>query len=68
VCVCVCVYLSFLVLTYRCLYFGYYLQICKLLVVNMPYCENIPAITMMNQMSLMKGEAATLSVEMVEKK
>jgi hypothetical protein len=38
------------------------------LVVSMLYCENIPVITMMKQMSLMEGETATRSVEMVEKK
>jgi len=38
------------------------------LVVSMLHCENIHVIAMMNQMSLMEGETATRSVEMVEKK
>jgi hypothetical protein len=38
------------------------------LFVSMLYCENIPVIAMMNQMSLMEGETATRSIEMVEKK
>jgi len=66
--VCVCVCLSVVLLTYRCVYDGYYLQISMQLVVNMLYCENIPVITMMNQMSLMETETATRSIEMAEKK
>jgi hypothetical protein len=38
------------------------------LVVSMLYCENIPVITMMNQMSTMEGETAIRSIEMMEKK
>jgi hypothetical protein len=38
------------------------------LAVSMLCCENIPVITMMDRNSLMEGETATRSIEMVEKK
>ena len=38
------------------------------LVVIMLYCDNIPVITMVNQMPLMEGETAARLIEMVGKK